>query len=291
MNEPAGFLNIHKARGLTSHDVVAKIRRVLKLKKVGHAGTLDPLATGVLIVCVGNATRLSEYVMASTKHYTAQVHLGVTTDTYDAEGEVIAERDASNITLGQIETALKPFLGAIDQIPPMYSAIKQGGKKLYDLARAGQVVEREARRVTIEALTVRNVALPEFDLDVVCSAGTYIRSLAYDLGEVLGVGAYLAGLSRTASGAFTLENAVTLDELLQSSNWQNYLLPPETAMTGWQTVNLSPEEVEYVLHGRSIPAVNAPLEALARAVAPNGETIAVLRGTGDTWQPYKVFQG
>jgi tRNA pseudouridine55 synthase len=287
--EPAGFLNVNKPLHLTSHDVVARLRRGLRLDKVGHAGTLDPLATGVLIVCVGYATRLSEYAMASVKRYTARVRLGAVTTTYDAEGEVIVQKDPSRISQSDVEAILPRFMGEIEQIPPMYSAIKQGGKKLYDLARAGQTVEREARRVTIHALIVRNFASPEFDLEVQCSAGTYIRSLAYDLGEALEVGAHLAGLNRTASGSFTLDNAVDLDTLLQSPDWTGYLLPPEMALDGWLTVHLSPEDFDHITHGRTISAPEVQPETLARAIAPDGRTVAVLRAGEGVWHPHKVF--
>src|SRR5690349_19143686 len=229
MTEPFGFLNIHKAQGMTSHDVVAKVRRGLKIKKVGHAGTLDPMATGVLVVCLGGATRLSEYVMQSTKRYRARVYLGATTDTYDAEGEVQLRRDSSHITCADIESALAPFLGDIQQIPPMYSAIKQGGRKLYDLARAGDIVEREPRAVRIDSLEIIDWSPPEFTLDVTCSAGTYIRSLAYDLGEILGVGAHLSGLIRLASGRFKIEESQTLDGLLTAENWSQFIVSPEIA--------------------------------------------------------------
>jgi tRNA pseudouridine55 synthase len=290
LTEPFGFLNINKGLNLTSHDVVAKVRRGLKLNKVGHAGTLDPLATGVLIVCVGNATRLSEYAMASTKRYVAKVQLGAVTTTYDREGEIVRQMDASHITHSDVEAVLPQFMGEIDQIPPMYSAIKQSGKKLYDLARAGQTVEREARRVTIESLQILRFEPSELELDVVCSAGTYIRSLAYDIGGVLGVGAHLTGLTRTASGAFTLENAVTLETLLESSDWTRQLLPPETAMAGWLTVTLSPEETQHIRNGRVIPAGEVEVETLARAVAPDGRTVAILRAGDGVWHPHKVFQ-
>ncbi len=175
MAEPFSFLNINKPTGMTSHDIVAKLRRSLKLKKVGHAGTLDPMATGVLIICVGGATRLSEYVMASAKRYQARVRLGITTDTYDVEGKILQTRDPSGITRVQVEKALEAFHGNIHQLPPMYSAIKQSGQKLYDLARASKTVERQTRPVRIDQLEIVNWSMPELTLDVICSAGTYIH--------------------------------------------------------------------------------------------------------------------
>jgi len=288
VSDISGFLNINKSLNMTSHDVVAKIRRTLKIKKVGHAGTLDPLATGVLIVCVGSATRLSEYVMHATKRYRARVHLGVTTDTYDAEGSFLQKRDASHIQQADIEAKLSLFLGDIQQMPPMYSAIKQGGRKLYDLARAGQTVERELRPVRIDSLDIVDWSPPEFTLDVVCSAGTYIRSLAFDLGEALAVGAHLSGLSRISSGTFQLENAVTLDTLFAAENWQHYLITPQAALADWPSVQLSADDTDHILHGRSIPAAQSASE-LSFAYAPQGQLVAILRAEAGLWRPHKVF--
>lgn len=274
---------------MTSHDVVAKIRRGLKIKKVGHAGTLDPMATGVLIVCLGGATRLSEYVMASTKRYQAKVQLGVVTDTYDAEGEVVQIRDASAITSEAVIQGLNNFRGSIQQVPPMYSAIKKDGRKLYDLARAGETIERESRPVTIEHLEVSNWSPPQFTLDVVCSAGTYIRSLAYDLGEVLGVGAHLTGLTRVASGGFTLESAVTLDNVLSASDWSNWLVSPTTALSHYPAVHLTSADVENIQFGRAIVSVDSIEGQTAFAYDEAGELVAVLIGHSGLWRPHKVF--
>ncbi len=283
-----GFLNINKPPGMTSHDVVANVRRAAGRKtKVGHAGTLDPLATGVLIVCLGAATRLAEYAMQSTKRYTARVRLGETTDTYDAEGEILLRRAAGHITRADLEAALTPYVGDILQVPPMYSAIKQGGKKLYDLARKGETVERAPRPVRIDALTLGDYTPPEFDLHIVCSAGTYIRSLAYDLGEALGVGAHLAGLVRTGSGAFLLQDAAALDAAL--ADLGAHLIAPETALRGWPTVALDAAALDHILHGRSIEGAPEPDETLARALTPDGQFIAVLMASGGRWHPHKVF--
>lgn len=284
-----GFLNIDKPLHLTSHDVVARVRRALRIKKVGHAGTLDPLATGVLVVCVGAATRLSEYVMHTTKHYQARVKLGVTTDTYDAEGTIVQERAASHLTREEVEKALIPFVGDIRQVPPMYSAIKQDGRKLYDLARAGEVVEREARSIRIDALTVSAWSPPEFTLEVTCSAGTYIRSLAYDLGEGLGVGAHLAGLVRTASGAFRLADAVALDTLVNEPEWTKYLVSPEIALAHLPAVHLSADDTQHIVHGRAIAATDSPDETIGRAYDPNGHLIAIVQAYSSQWRPHKVF--
>ncbi len=289
MAEPFGFLNIHKGQGMTSHDVVAKVRRGLKIKKVGHAGTLDPMAMGVLVVCLGGATRLSEYVMQSTKRYRARVYLGATTDTYDAEGEVGLRRDASHITQSDVESALAPFLGDIQQIPPMYSAIKQGGRKLYDLARAGDVIEREPRAVRIDALEIMDWSPPEFTLDVTCSAGTYIRSLAFDLGETLGVGAHLSGLIRLASGRFKIEDAQTLDDLLIAENWMEHVIPPQAALADWPAVHLTTADADHILHGRAIQRPDLSISDLAFAYAPDGQFIAIVQAGDGLLRPHKVF--
>jgi tRNA pseudouridine55 synthase len=287
-----GFLNINKPAGMTSHDVVSKVRRQTRktgTKKVGHAGTLDPMATGVLILCLGHATRLSEYAMQSTKKYRAIVSLGQTTDTYDAEGETLVTRDASHITEENVLSVLDNFRGHIEQVPPMYSAIKQDGKKLYELARDGVEVERLARPVTIHELNIVAWDLPQFTLDVVCSAGTYIRSLAYDIGEKLDVGAHLAGLIRTASGAFSLENAVDLDAVIKSEDWQQYLIPPQQALADWKSIQLTDAQINDVTHGRFIEHDDTIDDEYVMAFMPNGHLLAVMQQRDTYWKPHKVF--
>lgn len=291
-----GFLNVDKPLGMTSHDVVDRARRKLKQKRIGHAGTLDPLASGVLILCVGMATRLSEYVMDSTKRYRARLRLGVETESYDGEGAVTAERDASHITPADVERALIPFMGDIQQIPPMYSAIKHGGVKLYDLARAGETVERQPRAVRIDSLTIHEWSpsgvTPEVTLDVTCSAGTYIRSLAHDLGAALGVGAYLTGLIRTGSGKFTLDHAVNLTEFLNSSDPKSLLTPPTGDLIGMVDVRLDAAMQNEVFYGRYLPLPDGVQDGTrGLASTASGEVFAVLRAEGDWWKPEKVFSG
>lgn len=289
-----GFLNLDKPLHLTSHDVVARVRRRAaelghKALKVGHAGTLDPLATGVLVVCLGAATRLSEYAMETTKRYRARVHLGVATETYDAEGAVTAQRDASHIREADVISLLPAFMGAIQQLPPMYSAIKQGGRKLYELARAGEEVERAARAVRIDALELSEWQPPLFTLDVTCSAGTYIRSLAHDLGERLGVGAHLAGLTRTGSGTFRLADTVALDALLAADDWTPYIIAPGDALPHMPSIRLDAEAVRALAYGRAIAGDQDGVTALA--YDERGQLIAVVRGVGALWKPEKVFIG
>lgn len=294
MPEPFGFLIIDKPQGMTSHDVVAKIRRGSGVKRVGHAGTLDPMATGVLIVCVGAATRLSEYVMASNKQYMAVVRLGIETTTYDAEGETLATADVRHLTRDTVATALASFQGEIAQIPPMYSAIKQGGKKLYELARAGKEVVREPRTVRIERIDLLDFALPDVRIAVTCSAGTYIRSIAHDLGAQLGVGAHLIALRRTASGGF--HDPVgwqPLIEALQNGDWQQYLIDERIALAHIPTLALDASQSIAIQQGRSIPRheSNPSSQTLCRAYNPDGQFIAILESdsNADTWRPHKVF--
>lgn len=286
----AGFFNIDKPYGITSHDVVSKVRRGIGMKKVGHAGTLDPLATGVLLVCVGSATRLSDYVMHTHKRYQAHVILGVATTTYDAEGEITAQHPAQHITQADVEAHLPSFTGTIQQLPPMYSAIKKGGKKLYELARAGETIELEPRTITIHELNILNWDTTGFTLDIICEAGTYIRSLAHDLGETLGVGAHLGGLKRTASGAFTVEKALNLEQVIQDGTWEQHLIPPSDGLGHLPAVHLDAENSDHIRHGRRAEIIpDQPIGTIARAHDPNGEFFALLRANQTYWQPYKVF--
>jgi tRNA pseudouridine55 synthase len=285
-----GFVNVNKPQGVTSHDVVAQTRRTLGLKKVGHAGTLDPMATGVLILCLGGATRLSEYVMDTTKRYRATLHLGVETDTYDADGQVVAERDASGITRKDVERLLPTFVGEIDQVPPMFSAIKQRGRKLYELARAGEVVEREARQITIHELKMIDWSSPQVTLDVVCSPGTYIRSMAHDLGNALGVGASLAALERTASGVFTIDDSVPVDHFLNDPNWRSYIKTASEALADYYRLTLTGGAVNDIYNGRSISrTADLPDGSLAMGYDLGDQLLAVLRADGAFWKPIKVF--
>lgn len=209
-----GFLNINKPKGMTSHDVVANVRRLTGIRQIGHTGTLDPFAEGVLPICIGKATRLIEY-LEDNKAYLATVQFGSNTDTYDIDGTVTQTFD-KKVTRAQIEDALKDFRGEIEQLPPIYSAIKVNGKKLYEYARKGEEVEIQPRHVTIEKLELKTFdeILQTAQLEVKCSKGTYIRSLAFDLGAKLGCGAHLRALVRTQAGRFTLDCAITLQKLV-----------------------------------------------------------------------------
>ncbi|MCC7449804.1 MAG: tRNA pseudouridine(55) synthase TruB [Anaerolineae bacterium] len=287
-SELFGFLVVDKPKGVTSHDIVAKVRRGIAIKRIGHAGTLDPMATGVLVLCIGAATRLSEYVMGSHKVYTAIIRLGVETDSYDADGMVVATTDVSHLTPAAIESALQHFQGEIDQTPPMYSAIKQGGKKLYELARQGEAVERAARRVWMR-LRLLELSLPDVQIEVTCSAGTYIRSIAHDLGERLDVGGHLTVLRRVRSGA--LDNPVAwsvLTEAMANGTWQRHLIDETVALSTMPALSLDDQQAQDILHGRTIPANDMTLDGLRRAYG-YGRFIAVVQRDGDRWQPVKVF--
>ncbi|MGK0238709.1 MAG: tRNA pseudouridine55 synthase [Candidatus Pelagisphaera sp.] len=206
-----GVLLIDKPSGLTSHDVVDKVRRKLKMKRIGHAGTLDPLATGLLIILVGKATKLSQYLMSLDKVYEGTITLGVATNTYDAEGEVMTTIPVPELTMDTVSKTLESFMGDQYQTPPMFSAVKINGQPLYKLARKGQEVEREPRFIRISRFETTRFESPEIDFSLDCTKGTYVRTLASDIGEKLGCGAHLSGLRRTASDRFRIEDSITLE--------------------------------------------------------------------------------
>jgi tRNA pseudouridine55 synthase len=290
--EPFGFLAVDKPLGLTSHDVVAQVRRGTGVKRVGHAGTLDPLATGMLILCMGAATRLSEYVMHTDKLYLATVRLGEETDTYDAEGRIVATRSTEGLTQEEAEFTLAQFNGEIEQVPPMYSAIKQGGKKLYELARAGKEVERAPRSVRIHAIHMYEWTPPDAKIVVWCSSGTYIRSIAHDWGRVLGVGGHLIGLHRRIVGAF--QSMIAWDELVgafDDGSWTQYLLSEFQALPHLPAMYLNEQQCADVRHGRPLQRTEeVGATPLRRAYDDNdGTFLAILEAHDHTWQPVKVF--
>jgi len=292
----SGILNIDKPRGWTSHDVVAKVRRLTGQRRVGHAGALDPLATGVLLLCLGQATRVAEYLMAGQKRYRATLCLGISTDTYDAEGRVMRDVGPVDVALREIEEALSAFVGEIEQVPPMYSALKRRGQPLYKLARRGEMVERQPRRVTIETLELVDWTPPELTLEIVCSPGTYIRSLAHDLGERLGCGAHLVALTRLASGRFTLDEAISLPALAEAvatSDWTHLLYPLDAALQDLEAVNVDATAAWRLRHGQPIACPTPPTTPLGRAYSPDGRLIAVVAYDPDAalWRPKKVFTG
>jgi tRNA pseudouridine55 synthase len=244
-----GFLVIDKPRGLTSHDVVQRVRRIAKQRRVGHLGTLDPLATGVLPIALGEATKLSQLLTHGAKSYRGKLVLGVETTTYDREGEVVAERPGPWPTRAVLEKSLAEFVGEIDQVPPPYSAVKQGGEAAYVRARRGEEVVLEPRRVTVSRLELVQYEPPVVALEVDCSAGTYLRSMAHDLGVALGTGAHLAELCRTRSGPFTLEQSVTLEALEQLGSGLESRVIPMLAATGLPTFEIDARVARRVRNG------------------------------------------
>jgi tRNA pseudouridine55 synthase len=285
-----GILNLNKPPGPTSHDVVAKIRRITHQRRVGHAGTLDPMATGVLIICLGRATRMAEYLMDSRKIYRARVRLGVATNTYDAEGKVV---DEAPVTVGRedVEAALEDFRGEILQVPPMYSALKHDGEPLYRLARRGVTVDRPPRPVEIHRLEMTDWTPPELTLELTCSRGTYVRSLAHDLGQALGCGGHLAGLLRIASGEFHVKDAIPVDDVT-AERLPELVLPLDAALRGHPALHLDAEATRAIRSGLPIPATSrAGEEALARAYGPEGTFLAVVayQASDEIWVPRKVF--
>ena len=289
MNDLGGVLYVDKPPGMTSHDVVNRIRRIANLRRVGHAGTLDPLATGVLLLCLGRTTRLIEYLVGHDKLYETTVRLGQSTTTYDAEGGVVAERPFTHLTLSQIQDTLEAFRGEIQQQPPLYSAIKQGGQPLYKLARQGKTeVERPFRAVTIHELTLLNWAPPFLSLRIRCSSGTYIRSLGHDLGEALGCGGHLTMLRRLAVSDFTADTAVPLD-LLTPENITSYLLPPDTAVRHLPRVDLPKTSAADILQGKPIPQADSTVPDLARAYGPGGQFLGIITAVKGQWLARKMF--
>lgn len=281
-----GFLNIDKPAGMTSHDVVARVRRLSGQRRVGHAGTLDPAATGVLVVALGGATRLIEYVQDQTlKTYHAVVRLGTVTATDDAEGAVLETQPVPPLDTDTLAGALAQFRGMIEQVPPMYSALHHQGRRLYELARAGKMVERDPRRVFIDRLALIDWQPPDLTIEVRCGKGTYIRALARDLGAALGCGAHLRALRRTAVGTFRIEDAVPLDTLDVSAA----LLPPYVAVADWPMVTLSAAVAQRVRNGLPIARPELADHQRARAHDADGTLVALLTRDGPHWKPAKVF--
>lgn len=283
-----GILVIDKPQGWTSMDVCAKLRGIFHEKRVGHAGTLDPMATGVLPVFVGRATRAVEFASEGEKEYVAGLRLGLVTNTQDITGQVLEEHPFSGIHQ-DLDAVLPPFRGDILQIPPMYSAIKINGKKLYELARKGREVERKPRPVTIHSLTVEGQTGPsDFTLRVRCSKGTYIRTLCHDIGQALGCGGCMSSLRRTMAAGFTLSNAVTLDQLQQAEDPAAFLLPVDAYFSEKPVLILHPEAEKKVRNGMTLVMPEAP-EGEFRVYGQNGDFLALCRTEGGKLFTIKSF--
>jgi len=296
---PSGFLVVDKPRGRTSHDVVEAARRWLGTRRVGHLGTLDPQATGVLPLAVRDATKLIPFVEGGVKEYAGSIHLGIRTDTLDGDGEVVERFEGALPEEAAVREALGAFEGEILQVPPMYSAVKRGGVPLHRLARRGEEVEREARPVRVHRFALASYAPPRLEIEVVCEAGTYVRVLAGDLGEALGCGAFLESLRRTRSGPFPLEQAVPFDSLERDAEVgkaaEHLLAMPRVLETlGWTVLTLGDEDAGRIAHGMAvpIPRVRVPEGPGARvaAVDPQGALLAVMELRPD-WrlQPLRVL--
>ncbi len=282
-----GFLNVYKPIGKTSHDVVAYFRKILKIKQIGHTGTLDPFAEGVLPVCIGKSTKLIEY-LPDDKSYLAYIQFGKSTDTYDTEGNVIFSSD-KKVVKTEIEEELKKFSGEIEQIPPIYSAIKVQGKKLYEYARSGVKVEIQPRKVNIS-----KIELKEFDFEnqtaqiyIECSKGTYIRSIANDLGKNLGCGGHLYKLIRTSAGKFIVENSIKLEDFTSIEDVEKNLINP-ISMLNLETYNLSESELNKIKYGQ--PLLNKTIKSVDFVILVYNERIrAVAKVDGDYIKANKVF--
>lgn len=272
-----GVLVIDKPSGPTSFDVVRQVRALLKVKKAGHTGTLDPMATGVLPICLGEATKVAGFITEGDKAYEATVRLGVETDTQDAQGKVTAEAPVPDLTAPLLEAVLAPFRGTFEQVPPMYSAVKVAGKRLYELARAGEEVERAGRQVTVYELALRDFSSDRLRLSVRCSKGFFVRTLAYDMGRALGCGAHLETLRRTMSGPFTLAQALPLAELpglvQDRAVVARKLLSLSEALSHLPSLRVSAADAARVTHG--VPLEAPAMPGRIRVVGPDGALLAV----------------
>ena len=283
---PSGILIIDKPEGWTSMDVCAKLRGLLRERRVGHAGTLDPMATGVLPVFVGRATRAVEYASGGEKEYVAGLRLGLTTDTQDTTGSVLESRPVS-VTREAVEQVLELFRGEIRQLPPMYSAVKVNGKKLYELARKGREVERQPRLVAIRALALEGQDGPaDYVLRVRCSKGTYVRTLCHDIGQALGCGGCMSSLRRTMAAGYTLADAVQLEQVLQAENPAGLLLPVDSCFRELPALTLTAAQEKRVRNGT---AFTFPREGTWRVYSPAGEFLAVCRGADGQLTTVKSF--
>jgi tRNA pseudouridine55 synthase len=274
------IVNLNKPSGITSHEAVARTKRILGAKKAGHAGTLDPLATGVLLVCLDEATKVSRFFLEMDKKYLARVKLGERTDTCDSQGRVIEQRDVSSVKEADLHAAAGMFRGRIRQKPPMYSAVKVGGETLYKLARKGIEIDRPERTVEIYEIAVRNLDIPFFDLEVSCSKGTYIRTLCEDIGTRLGTGAHLVALERTRTGIFEVEDAATFDDIEREDFWAagRSHSSIDDALTGLRDIVLQTEDYERAKNGAKITsprAAGAVAHGFVKLKDPSGNLFGI----------------
>ena len=294
-----GLLVLDKPSGMTSMELVRRIKRASGQKRVGHGGTLDPVATGVVPICLGQATRVMEYLIEGTKDYRGVVSLGVETDTYDSMGKVTATGDASSVTLEDLQTAMESFKGVIQQVPPMYSALKMKGKRLYELAREGIEVERKPRTVEVFRMELVDWSPPLATLEVTCGRGLYMRSLAYDLGRALGCGGHLESLERLRTGPFHIDQALGLQEAEQifgDGAWSDFLYSPDAVLGDMRAAVVGKRTEDLIRHGRPLPVglripFSGPGEQI-RAYGVDGRFIGILafNAPSGEWRPDKVFR-
>jgi tRNA pseudouridine55 synthase len=286
----SGILPVEKGPGVTSFQVVAHLRRILRAPRIGHGGTLDPAATGLLPILIGEATKLTPYLVDLDKEYVATVRLGVTTESQDLSGAVLETRPVPALDAAAIEAALAPFVGVIRQVPPMFSALRKGGKRLYELARQGVEVEREPREVRVDDIRLESLSLPDFVIRVRCGKGTYVRTLAADLGAALGCGAALAGLVRTRVGPYALAEAASWDEVREARSgdrlWAR-LLPPDSALGTLAALRLDAAGARAFVHGQAV-AVEARAAGLLRVYGPDG-LLGVGQGLGERVKPERLL--
>ncbi|MBV2121788.1 MAG: tRNA pseudouridine(55) synthase TruB [Candidatus Thiodiazotropha sp. (ex Ctena orbiculata)] len=276
-----GVLLLDKPQGMTSNKALQEVKFLYKAAKAGHTGSLDPLATGLLPICFGEATKLSAFLLDADKRYLVKVKLGEITTTADAEGEVVETADPSGVTEAALLETLKEFLGEQQQLPPMFSAIKHNGERLYKLARQGIEVEREPRTIHIHGINLLSFDLPEFEMDVRCSKGTYVRTLAEDIGKRLGCGAYVSGLRRTGVGPYDDQSMLTVEQVQEAfgekrfAEMDEWLLPLESALADWPEVALSADAAFYMKQGQPILVPNAPTSGWVRLYANKTDFIGV----------------
>ncbi len=287
----SGILNVDKPKGLTSHDVVDLVRKAARQRQVGHAGTLDPIATGVLPLCLGNATKLSEFLTAEEKEYRLVCRFGIETDTQDITGETIALKPVEDLSLAQIEAVLPRFRGEIQQIPPMVSAKRHQGKRLYDLARQGVEVEREPVNVTVLDLEVIGYSAPDLEIRVLCSKGTYVRTLCHDIGREVGCGGVMASLVRTRCGPLSAADSVDAALLRDPESIQQHLLSPDAVLTKFPAVTIQDNEVKSWMTGRSIrsgailsTSADYDRDALLRIKSRDGRLVGLGKSMFDSAQ-------
>jgi tRNA pseudouridine55 synthase len=291
-----GILIVNKPEGTTSFNVVARLKRLSQEKRVGHAGTLDPIATGVLPICFGQATRITQFLTNSSKTYLAHIELGVTTDTFDRQGKIVERKDPGDVTVARIEEALTAFRGVINQVPPAFSAVKQKGRRSYELARAGVPMKLKPRRVEITKLELISYRQPLIEIKIDCSKGTYIRSLANDLGQYLGCGAHINNLARLRCGPFSMQDAMSLDEVEDAFHtyaWKNLIHPVDSPPWNWKAIIVGRKNELDIRNGRPFTPEEACLlsEEYCRAYDLDGNFLAVLHFIPEKrqWHPEKVF--